>query len=155
MHVERSMTYPGHPMEVARVLLSEELARARAEEAGGPAPEHEVKDLTASTVVAIDHLPSPADKFIRGGATATIVQAFESEEDGQGMTGTVSVSTSLPVTVALDIRLTPEGENTRASLAGDLKVNVPFFGSKVEKMVEQKIDEVLARDAKLVEGLIR
>ncbi|MDO5722931.1 MAG: DUF2505 domain-containing protein [Flaviflexus sp.] len=152
MHVERSITYPAPPEKVASVLLSEELATARAQEAGADAPEHTRDGNTARTTVEMTDLPSPINKFISKGASATVVQTLR--ERGEGYSGEVGVETSLPVTVSADLELAPDGAHTRASLTGDLSVNVPFVGKKIEKMVSEKLDDVLARDAELVEGLL-
>lgn len=152
MHVERSITYPAPPAKVASVLLSEELAAARAKEAGAAVPEHTREGDTARTKVEITNLPSPADKFLSKGASATVVQTLTPR--GDGYTGEVSVETSLPVTVAARLELAPAGEETRATLTGDLSVNVPFIGNKMEKLAGEKLDGVLTRDAKLVEGLL-
>lgn len=156
MRIEASTTYPGELGRVREVLVSEELAHKRAEAAKASSPIHHLEGNTATTTIEIplDKVPDMARPFLKGTKQVTVTQVWE-ETQGDIARAQFSIDTgSLPVTVSLTQTLTGAGETTQCSFQGDLKVKIPLFGSKIEKLVASKIQGVLKRDTKLVAGLL-
>lgn len=160
MHLERTISFSADLVSVQRVLISEELARARTEAGDLDAPQHTVtnaetapKAVTVVTVPAAK-LPDKFRRLINRDVIATITQTWDGTgPDVARADFTVDVG-SLPVTVSLTQTLTANGYSTSCTYSGEVKVNVPFVGAKIEKIAASKIDGILEGDQKLVNAIL-
>lgn len=154
MQFDVTTTYPGKLENVLDVLLSEELAAARATQMRSNLTHtRSGNSATTSGTVNPDELPQMARRFISANQEVAITQDWTTT--GENATGTFTVKAgSLPVHVTMTQTLTDQGESTASAITGDVKVKIPLIGSKVEKMVVEKLDTILARDTKLVAGLL-
>ena len=160
MHVERTITYGADLQSVQAVLASQELAQARADAGELAAPSHTLKEADSAphavTVVTVpaSRLPDKAKRLISKDTVVTITQAW----DGTGPNKATAAFTidvgSLPVKVALTQTLVADGDRTTSTYSGDVKVSVPIIGAKLEKVAASKVDQLLAGDQKLVNGLL-
>lgn len=160
MHVERSITYHADLETVLGVLVSSDLASARAKAGGLDHPEHTLtREHTAPEAVTVvtvpaEKLPDKARKLVSRTTVVTITQVW----DGRGperatASFTVDVG-SLPVTIRLTQTLVAQGETTLSTFEGDVKVSIPFIGSKLEQLAASKVDAVLAADHRIVNSLL-
>lgn len=160
MHVNNTITYDGELPEVLRVLISEELAKARADRGGLAAPRHTVAGSDdapeATTVVTVpaDKLPAKARRFMSRDTPVTITQAWDGTGPDRATAAfTVDVG-SLPVKVALTQTLVADGGRTTSTFSGDVTVSIPIIGSKIEQMAARRVDSLLAEDQKLVNTIL-
>lgn len=154
MQFDVTTTYPGRLENVLDVLLSEELASERGKQMRSNLNHTRTgNSATTSGTVNPDELPQMARRFISSNQEVAITQDWTTA--GETATGTFNVKAgSLPVSVTMTQSLKDEGESTASTITGEVKVKIPLIGSKVEKMVVEKLDSILARDTKLVAGLL-
>lgn len=160
MRVERTISYSANLTSVQQAYISAELAQARAKTGNLAQPKHVIshEDTTplavTSLVVPADKLPEKARRLIKRDINATITQQW----DGTGPDSATAQFTvdagSLPVSVTLTQTLRQDGDTTLCTFAGDVKVNVPFVGAKLEQIAASKVDELLDGDRKLVEQIM-
>ena len=81
-------------------------------------------------------LPSPESAARFTGPTLTVVEEVQwAEPAGDGSrTGTLTMTvTGQPVRLNGQLRVAPGGRGTTADLTGELKVNIPLLGRKLEE----------------------
>lgn len=89
---------------------------------------------THTTVSRTLKAPSAASKFT--GETITIVEDLRWSTAAQDGSRTASLNLTvpgLPVEMTGTVRLAAGGRGTRVDYAGDLRVNIPFVGKKLEQ----------------------
>ncbi|MCI7551459.1 MAG: DUF2505 domain-containing protein [Actinomycetaceae bacterium] len=149
--------FPAPLDQVLDVLASEELAQRRADtlhindysfSSSAPAKGERTYSMTAK--VGAERLPDQIRKFIKNGLSARI----ESKQCVVGAdSATVEHAVSLtgaPVKLAFVLNLDEESGVTHALYEGEFNVNVPFVGKTIEQKAGGYVDDVIARDAKLV-----
>jgi hypothetical protein len=111
--------------------------------------------VDGSTTTTTQELPSPdlAARFV--GNTITVVQTIEwggPAADGSRVGRLGMTIPKQPVQMNGTITLSPTGATTTADLEGELKVNIPLLGKKLEQASEPAIlagfrkQEVVAKD---------
>lgn len=160
MHVERTIAYDGDLRSIQTVLVSQELANARADSAGLPRPEHTLKDDSAApetiTVLTVPatKLPDKVKRLISKDTVVTITQSWDGTGPEQA-TATFTIDAgSLPVKVSLTQSLLSTGNTTSSTYAGEVTVSIPIIGRRVEQAAAGHIDKLLVRDQKLVNDLL-
>lgn len=91
-------------------------------------------DGTHTTVSRTLKAPSAASKFT--GETITIVEDLRWSPAAQDGSRTAALNLTvpgLPVEMVGTVRLAAGGRGTRVDYSGDLKVNIPFVGKKLEQ----------------------
>jgi len=161
MHVERTIVFEADLQAVQSVLVSDELARARAASGRLDPPAHTLKNeetapvAVTSITVPASRLPAKARRFLSKDTTATITQTWDGVgPDRASADFTVDVG-SLPVKVRLTQTLTASGGSTTSTYSGDVKVSIPFVGAKIEQAAASHIDEILSADQRLVNDILR
>jgi len=89
-------------------------------------------DTTSTTRV----LPSPSDAARFTGPELTVIEKLvwgAAEADGSRTAEVSMVVPKQPVTMKGVVRLVPGGPGSQVSLTGELKVNVPLLGRKLEQ----------------------
>ena len=156
MRIHETTTYPAPLADVVDALISRELAEARARAFKAEQPRHTVDGLTATTVVPIpaDQVPDFARPFLKNTSEITITQ----EWDGRGPAKAhapfnVNVG-KLPVVITLAQDLVADGETTRCTFSGELKVKIPIVGGRVEKKIAEQLTKLLRKDTAIVTKII-
>ncbi|WP_182354509.1 DUF2505 domain-containing protein [Flaviflexus huanghaiensis] len=160
MHVERTASYDADLPTVLEVLVSGELANARADAGGLDAPIHSVTDeetapeaVTTLTLPA-DRMPDKARRFVGTDTTVKVRQKWDGKGPDRAQADfTVDVG-SLPVKIDLTQTLTGQGDTTTATFTGDINVTIPLIGGKLEELAVKEVDAVLDRDQKLVNNIL-
>lgn len=154
MHFDADTVYPGPLADVLDVLLSDDLAQARASLVGTDLT-HERTDLEATTSGKVDptKLPQAARRFIKDAMTIGVTQAWQTS--GTTARGTFTFDTgSLPVAITLTQDLTEKDGSTASQISGDVKVRIPLLGSTIEKKAVSRLQSILNRDTKLVASIL-
>lgn len=145
MEFTYTQSYNGSPERVAALMRNEEFISDVATHAG--ATRHSVS-IDGDTTRLDMTLSAPADlsKFI--GNSFDLVQTIAwGEPDAAGVRrGKIDVDVRrLPVSVNATGALRPDGDDASiATIGGELKVNIPLVGKKVERQVEPFIAEAFA-----------
>lgn len=137
MELSYVQSYAGSPERVVDLMRNEAFITDVAEHAGALSHEVTVDGDTLRLAMALG-APSDLAKFI--GSTINLVQTFRwGEPDAAGVRrGQVDVDVKgMPVTVKAGGELRRTGdEASEARFTGDLRVNIPLVGKKVERQVE-------------------
>lgn len=155
MKFEASAKYAGPRDRVREVLLSEELANARAKALKVPDAQFSSTGETSTMTVAVsaEQLPQAARKFLSKGVKVTIVASAQESGSATNINHDIKIE-GAPAAVSLLITLTDAGGATAGAATGDVKVSIPLMGSKIEKQVVDRLQRVLDRDTKLVNSLL-
>jgi hypothetical protein len=92
--------------------------------------------VTAPSTRTSRTLPAPESAARFTGSTLTVVEEVQwAEAGGDGSrTGTMTMTvTGQPVRLTGQLRIAPGGRGTTVALTGELKVNVPLLGRKLEE----------------------
>ena len=170
MRISQSLTVPGSEVQVAAALLSEELAAARAKKLGIDSYTHQIVGTTAHTQVAIptSALPAKAQRFVKSDIKVTI----NAEAQGNEVRYTTDIH-GAPVKLSWVVRLSPAAPGTvptvgkissadgavaapvtTCDIDANLSVSIPLFGSKLEGMAAEHVQDVLHGDFGLVASII-
>lgn len=143
--------YNAAPDEVAQVLLSRELADARASKAGVKSYEYSFDGTVASVRVraGADVLPEAVKRFASNGFWAEVQARAQSN-----VVAHVVKVTGLPVTANFRVTLSPDDAGSIAEIRGEVRVSVPFVGKKIEEKAVAYAGRALEHDTFIVNSLI-
>ncbi|MFT3943459.1 MAG: DUF2505 domain-containing protein [Ancrocorticia sp.] len=150
MRIKQSITLDATTEQIVAALLSEELAAKRMKVLGVDDFHHKLEGNVAVTEanVPADQLPSKARSFAKNGVKATIT----ARASGTNVTYMLDAH-GLPVSLTWAVALS--GANpTLANIEGDLKVKIPMIGSRIEKAAGERVDRLIAKEAKLISDVI-
>jgi hypothetical protein len=133
MQLTAQQDFAAGPDEVAAMLTDAKFLEMVC--VASEAIKHSVSvDGTHTTVSRTLKAPSAASKFT--GETITIVEDLRWSAAAQDGSRTASLNLTvpgLPVEMVGTVRLAHGGRGTRVDYSGDLKVNIPFVGKKLEQ----------------------
>lgn len=144
MEITSRNDFAAAPDAVATMLTTKEFLEKVCEASG--ATSYEVTADGDHTVTRRE-LPTPpqAQKF--AGATLTIVEdvTWSAAKADGSRDGRLDLQVpGMPVTMHGSATLKPGGKGTVVTYSGDLKVNIPFIGKKVEQQAAPAIVEALS-----------
>ena len=153
MHYTLRLNYPA-PVPAVGQMLADPAFAAFAAEQTTPDGKVELVDVSGSadsgfTVTVRRKIPSsqiPAQFRAFAGAELEIRQAevYEPEINGERK-GTVALEiVGTPLIMTGTVKLVPTPDGTAQIYAGDIKVDIPFFGAAIEKAAEEPVREALA-----------
>lgn len=100
--------------------------------------------ITATGTVDPSMVPSQVQRFVRGDISLRLVETWQADDDGAH--GSLSVKIEgAPVRISSVGELSPSPKGTLRVMKGDLQVNVPLLGARLEK-------EAIRMVPKLAEG---
>ncbi|MFY9617739.1 MAG: DUF2505 domain-containing protein [Actinomycetaceae bacterium] len=156
MKVAHDFKYLGPLDDVVEVLHSEQLAIARAKQLN-------VTDYSfdtgardgrrySSIEVKIPQADTPAEvrNFLSNGLDLQITMYSSALARGVHIDIDVNLRTALPVALDAHLVLADSGVETVARLNAQVDVKIPFFGSRVEKTIADKLPQLLEKDTDLV-----
>lgn len=145
MELHYTQSYPASADRVAELMRDEDFLADVAQHGG--ATRHRVT-IDGNTTRLEMTLPAPSDVAKVIGASIDLVQTMTwGQPDATGVRrATFDVSVPrMPVTVKATGELRPQGDSAAtATFDGDLKVNIPLVGKKVERQVEPFISQAFA-----------
>lgn len=172
MDISLRTSYHAPLPDVLTLLLSEELAHARAQALHvanfsftQEQPEPAVIQSVMRARVPASELPANVRGFLRGGLGAVVTSSYHRERTPAVIEYTIRID-GAPVNGALTLTLTPADELSTASaagtsiaatdgqIAGSFSVNVPFIGGKIERTAAAHANTVLTADTALVNSLL-
>lgn len=144
MEITSRNEFAASPADVSTMLTTKEFLEEVCRTSG--ATSYEVTAEGHRTVTRRE-LPTPpqAQKF--AGATLTIVEdvTWDAPRADGSRSGRMELQVpGMPVTMHGTAHLAPGGKGTVVTYAGDLKVNIPFIGKKVEQQAAPAIQEALS-----------
>lgn len=150
MRINHELHYDASPEEV-RAMLADPTFRERVCQAQGSAATVTVDEQGAGMRVVVDQkrpsagIPAFALKFV--GDTIHIVQT---EEWSSATDADLDVAIpGKPGHLKGSITLRPDGDGTVETVTGDLKVNIPLVGSKLEKLIADLLGDALTEEQRV------
>ena len=148
-----------HPADAIRAAFADEQYwKDRIEEVGGPnarlesfraSPDHDQIEVHVVQSIPAEELPD-AITSVRPGDL--IIPRGESYAGSSG-TFTAQVEDA-PAQVHGTVTLVDEGATARADIEGSVEVTVPLFGKKIERVVAEKLLELLAAETDFTNGWV-
>lgn len=139
MNIEARAEYPADPAAVYTMLTDQQFLEQVCERTH--ARDHQVT-IDGNTVTTRRTLPAPDQARPFTGETLTVVEEVawaDAQADGS-RSATVSMTVpGQPVTFNGQYRLAGDGGRTAMTLSGELKVNVPMLGKKLEQAAEPAV----------------
>lgn len=153
MEFNANVTYDGSVADAVKVLMSQELADARAKALEISDYAFESGEHTAVIRFAVKQheLPDVAKNFLRNGAKAAIKATLHPTQNK--ISHEVELP-GIPASVSFDINVTEHAGKTRAEFTGEVQISIPLLGKKLENMVVGEVAGLLAEDAELVNALL-
>ncbi|MGV9183226.1 DUF2505 domain-containing protein [Arcanobacterium canis] len=151
MEFSAQVRYNAAPDVVARVLLSRELADARASKAGVELDDYSFDGTVASVRarVSADVLPEAVKRFASRGFSAEV----HARAEANVVAHIVKIS-GLPVTANFRVALSPDDAGSIAEIRGEVHVSVPFVGKKIEQKAVAQAARALEEDALIVNSVV-
>ncbi len=154
--IEHSTTFP-HPFDqVLAAFTSESALRKRLDEIGGKDAELLSHEKSASTIsyrmrqgIPSEKLPSVVSKLYSGDLHVEREQQWQVSGDAANGTATASV-TGVPGSITARSELTPQDDGTALRITGEVKVNVPLIGGKIERTITGQIEQLLELESQHV-----
>lgn len=141
MEIKTSVVFPADPETVFALMINEDFLEEVAKEAGATDSLIMVDGLTSKSTRT---LPAPAEAQKFTGPTIKIVEErvwSAARPDGARTATLTLTSPGQPMTMPGTVELRPEGDHTRIDFSGDLKVNIPLVGKKLEKMSAPAVED--------------
>ena len=147
MAVQESTVINANVEQVIEAFCSEDFARFVCSEVGVEFGSFSVSgdtsaEFTATTerTVPAERVPDIARKFVGNGVAMTQVDTVSAPAaDGSR---TVKVN-GIPVSAQATKKLTPEGEQTRLDVNGEVSCSIPLVGKKIAAAAEPQVGRVL------------
>lgn len=157
MKFQSETSYVGPIALVLDVLGSEELLRKREADAGAEGMVNysgTSRDHIFQVQVPNSELPSAVRSFLPNGLTAVLTgTAKELTEAGQVQGASLVYDIAVqgaPASGSLTFILADGGATTPAKILGEISVNIPFVGGRLEKAAVKEVEGLLAHDTELV-----
>ncbi|MFP7697092.1 DUF2505 domain-containing protein [Trueperella sp. LYQ143] len=152
MKFESETSYIGPLDDVIEVLVSRELLLRRAERLGHQGEiTYSRSSQTHTWSITVDNaqLPSIAKSVISHPLTVEVCGTTRPIGDGAAIDYHVQVH-GAPVRAHIDLIAANAGATTPAKITGEISVNIPLFGKRIEKTAISHIAKFIAEDTDLV-----
>ncbi len=150
MRIKQSITLDATTEQIIAALLSEELAAKRMKLLAIEDFQHKTEGNVAVTHVHIsaEQMPSKARGLARNGVNAILTTTAS----GNVVDNKLKAH-GFPVSMAWTFSIN-EGNPTVANIDGELKVKIPVVGSRIEAAAGERVDRLIAKEAKLIADVI-
>lgn len=155
MHFNASVDYPGSAADVAQLFTDPEFIDAKIA-ASGASDGKKAVDGSASDAFKVettrtmpaDLIPAQFQKFLPGGVVLTLVEDWGAPEPDGSRSGELSLKIAgVPASATGTCTLAATGaSSSRLTYDGDVKVSIPIFGSKVERIAVDTVEKVMAME---------
>lgn len=151
MAVQESTVINANVEQVIEAFSSEDFARFVCSEVGVEFGSFSVSgdtsaEFTATTerTVPAERVPDIARKFVGNGVAMTQVDTVSAPAaDGSRTVSTEVKVNGVPVSAQATQKLTPEGEQTRLDVNGEVSCSIPLVGKKIAAVAEPQVGRVL------------
>lgn len=152
MHFTASAEYPAPPADVADLFadpafVDHKIAASGATNAskditGDPAGAFTV---TTTRTMPADLVPAQYRKFVSGGVTLTLTEAWRAPSPDGTRQGDLTLKIAgLPASAHGTCTLKPvRADASRLTYDGDVKVSIPLFGGKIEQAAVRAVGQVV------------
>ncbi|MPY98584.1 MAG: DUF2505 family protein [Actinophytocola sp.] len=154
--IEHSTTFPYPFDQVLAAFTSESALRQRLDDIGGKDAELLSHEKSASTIsyrmrqgIPGEKLPSVVSKVHSGDLHVERDQQWQVAGETASGTATANV-TGVPGAITARSELTPQGGGTALRITGEVKVNVPLIGGKIERTIAENVGQLLDRESQHV-----
>lgn len=107
--------------------------------------------ITSEQSMAVDRLPDIAQKILKGQVTVTITEEWSAaDQDGSRRSDMTVKIHSAPVSAEASQNLHARGEETRATVRGEVNTSIPLIGKKLKSAAEpymRRFVELQSREA--------
>lgn len=151
MRFEHTIRYDATPEEVHAMLADPAFRERVCQEQHASTCTVEIDAAGAGMRVAVDQqrpsrgIPSFAQKFVGDTIHITQREQWSTATDASLDVGIPGKPGHLKGTVTLR----PDGDGTVETVAGELKVNIPLVGAKLEKLVVDLLEEALVTEERV------
>jgi len=150
MAVQESTVINASVEQVIEAFSNEDFARFVCSEVGVEFGSFSVSgdtaEFTATTerTVPAERVPDIARKFVGNGVAMTQVDTVSAPAaDGSRTVSTEVKVNGVPVSAQATQKLTPEGEQTRLDVNGEVSCSIPLVGKKIAAAAEPQVGRVL------------
>ncbi|WP_282949030.1 DUF2505 domain-containing protein [Cellulomonas endometrii] len=159
MHLQVSVSVPADPRTAGVMLADPVYVRAKVRASGAEELHLDVTPgedgaftVTTRRALPTDQIPANVRSFVGSTLEVRQVEAWEAAADDGTRNGTVAVEIAgAPVRLTGTVTLTAAGGGSRIVYDGELKANVPLFGSAVEQAASKAVRAALEAE----EGVAR
>lgn len=145
MEITHTNTYAADPATVARMMTDETFLKRVCEASGATSYDVTVE---GNHIRRTRVMPAPpaAAKYVKG--DVTVVEELQWDEPAADGTRTGTMTGSAQGLSFLDVhgnaRIAPGGKGTDVVYRGELKINIPFLGKKLEQQAAPFLVEAMA-----------
>ncbi len=139
MEFNETYEYPADISRVWEMFSDQDYALERARElqmtspsVEGSAKASEIKRVTTGGVPQ-DLLPNAAKRFIKPSAQVRISEVWRRSDSDQIVGQLQVVGDGIPASLKANVTLRGGESTTSASMSGDLSINIPFLGKRLER----------------------
>ena len=148
MAVQESTVINANVEQVIEAFSSEDFARFVCSEVGVEFGSFSVSGDTSAEFTATTERTVPAEdiarKFVGNGVAMTQVDTVSAPAaDGSRTVSTEVKVNGVPVSAQATQKLTPEGEQTRLDVNGEVSCSIPLVGKKIAAAAEPQVGRVL------------
>ncbi|MDO5492835.1 MAG: DUF2505 domain-containing protein [Nesterenkonia sp.] len=112
--------------------------------------------ITSEQAMSADKLPDIAQKFLKGQVTVTITEEWSTpDEDGSRRSDMTVKIHSAPVSAEATQNLHARGEETRATVRGEVNTSIPLIGKKLKSAAEPYMRRFVELQSREVDAWIR
>lgn len=152
MHFNATADYPASADRVAELFTDPEFVDAKITASratdgkktitGGASAEFSIE---TTRTMPKDLIPSQFQKFLPGGVVLTLVEAWGAPAADGRREGTLALKIAgVPAEATGTCVLENTGPDTsRLTYDGDVKVSIPMFGSRIEKIAVEAVEQVM------------
>lgn len=152
MHFNATATYPASASAVAELFTNPDFVDAKI--AASKATDGK-KSITGDASGAFtvkttrtmpkDLIPSQFQKFLPGGVVLTLVEAWQAADADGNRNGEISLKIAgVPASASGTCSLVNDGDDSCVlTYDGDVKVSIPMFGSKIEKIAVGAVEDIM------------
>lgn len=154
--IQHSTEFPYPFDQVLAAFTSESALRQRLDDIGGKDAELLAHEKSASTISYRMRQGIPGEKLpsvVRGmhSGDLHVEREQEWEVSGETASGMATASvTGVPGSITARSELTPQGGGTALRISGEVKVNVPLIGGKIERTIAEHVGQLLERESQHV-----
>lgn len=141
MEIKHSLVFPADPVTVYGMMTDPTFLEEVAAEAGATDCAVQVQGNVTTSRRSLK-APAEAQRFT--GPTIKIVEEIawsEADSDGSRTGRLTLTSPGQPMTMDGNVLLQPSGSNTEVVIQGDLKINIPLLGKKLEKVAAPALED--------------
>lgn len=154
--IEHRADYSADAKTVHDAIIDERFINAKLTKLGGPNAEITKHERTGEATeihtrhgIPAQKLPGPVKALL--GGDLTIVRTERWRADGEDYTAEISVTVpNAPGELTGTSRISGDASSSSQRLNGEIKVNIPVVGSKVEESVSGHITKLLDNEAALL-----